>query len=163
MPEAAYWRVSMRPWPFSTVVFRRQLRLGRGVEIAGDLAFQDRRVAFQPQKIIGAARDDLVGDGDLAAHGVDGDQRAVELFGLGELIEQIRDGGDLVGLFGNRELGQGQARIGGIDSALFARCFASFTAALWPERHDLIAIDGKTARRTLDKRKGLKALHTLSA
>ena len=50
-----------------------------------------------------------------------------------------------------------------IDPALFARCFASFTAALWPERHDLIAIDGKTARRTLDKRKGLKARHTLSA
>jgi hypothetical protein len=50
-----------------------------------------------------------------------------------------------------------------IDPALFARCFASFTAALWPERHDLIAIDGKTARRTHDKRKGLKALHTLSA
>ncbi len=50
-----------------------------------------------------------------------------------------------------------------IDPALFARCFESWTAALWPERHDLIAIDGKTARRTHDKRKGLKALHTLSA
>ena len=50
-----------------------------------------------------------------------------------------------------------------IDPALFAGCFESWTAALWPERHDLIAIDGKTARRTHDKRKGLKALHTLSA
>lgn len=50
-----------------------------------------------------------------------------------------------------------------IDPALFARCFESWTAALWPDRHDLIAIDGKTARRTHDKRKGLKALHTLSA
>ena len=50
-----------------------------------------------------------------------------------------------------------------IDPALFARCFESWTAALRPERHDLIAIDGKTARRTHDKRKGLKALHTLSA
>ena len=48
-----------------------------------------------------------------------------------------------------------------IDPALFARCFEGWTAALWPERHDLI--DGKTARRTHDKRKGLKALHTLSA
>jgi hypothetical protein len=35
--------------------------------------------------------------------------------------------------------------------------------ALWPDRHDLIAIDGKTSRRTHDKRKELKALHTLSA
>ena len=34
---------------------------------------------------------------------------------------------------------------------------------LWPGRHILIAIDGKTSRRTHDKRKGLKALHTLSA
>jgi len=50
-----------------------------------------------------------------------------------------------------------------IDPALFARCFEGWTAALWPERHDLIAIDGKTARRTHDRRKGLKALHTLSA
>ena len=39
-----------------------------------------------------------------------------------------------------------------INPTLFARCFESWTAALWPERHDLIAIDGKTARRTHDKR-----------
>lgn len=50
-----------------------------------------------------------------------------------------------------------------IDPILFGRCFESWIAALWPDRHDLIAIDGKTARRTHDKRKGLKALHTLSA
>jgi predicted transposase YbfD/YdcC len=50
-----------------------------------------------------------------------------------------------------------------LDPALFGRCFADWTAQLWPDRHDLIAIDGKTARRTHDRRKGLKALHTLSA
>jgi predicted transposase YbfD/YdcC len=50
-----------------------------------------------------------------------------------------------------------------IDPILFARCFKSWIAALWPGRHDLIAIDGKTARRSHDRRKGLKALHTLSA
>jgi hypothetical protein len=50
-----------------------------------------------------------------------------------------------------------------IDPILFGRCFQSWIAALWPDRHDLIAIDGKTARRTHDRRKGLKALHTLSA
>ena len=47
--------------------------------------------------------------------------------------------------------------------ALFAQCLDSWIASLWPGQHDLIAIDGKTARRTHDKRKGLKALHTLSA
>lgn len=50
-----------------------------------------------------------------------------------------------------------------VDPILFGRCFESWIKALWPERHDLIAIDGKTSRRTHDKRKGLKALHTLSA
>ena len=50
-----------------------------------------------------------------------------------------------------------------IDPVLFARCFEAFVASMWPGRHDFIAIDGKTARRTHDKRRGLKALHTLSA
>jgi predicted transposase YbfD/YdcC len=50
-----------------------------------------------------------------------------------------------------------------IDPLLFGRCFTSWVASLWPGRHDFIAIDGKTSRRTHDHRKGLKALHTLSA
>jgi len=50
-----------------------------------------------------------------------------------------------------------------VDPALFGACFASWIRALWPDRHDLIAIDGKTSRRTHDHRKGIKALHTLSA
>jgi predicted transposase YbfD/YdcC len=50
-----------------------------------------------------------------------------------------------------------------IDPALFRRCFQNWVAALWPERPEFLAIDGKTARRTHDRRKGLKALHTLSA
>jgi predicted transposase YbfD/YdcC len=50
-----------------------------------------------------------------------------------------------------------------IDPALFGRCFDSWVTALWPDRHEFIAIDGKTSRRTHDRRKGLKALHTLSA
>src|SRR3982074_601161 len=50
-----------------------------------------------------------------------------------------------------------------IDPRLFGRCFEDWITALWPDRHDLIAIDGKTARRHHDRRKGLKALHTLSA
>ena len=50
-----------------------------------------------------------------------------------------------------------------IDPQTFASCFEDWIHALWPGRHVLIAIDGKTSRRTHDKRKGLKALHTLSA
>lgn len=50
-----------------------------------------------------------------------------------------------------------------IDPILFKDCFEDWVAAMWPERPDFIAIDGKTARRTHDRRKGAKALHTLSA
>ena len=50
-----------------------------------------------------------------------------------------------------------------VDPILFGSCFKGWIAALWPGRHEFIAIDGKTSRRTHDKRKGLKALHTLSA
>lgn len=50
-----------------------------------------------------------------------------------------------------------------VDPVLFGKCFDDWIAALWPDRHELIAIDGKTARRTHDRRKGLQALHTLSA
>lgn len=56
-----------------------------------------------------------------------------------------------------------RALVNRIDPVLFGACFESWVASLWPDRHDLIAIDGKTSRRTHDKRKGLKALHTLSA
>jgi predicted transposase YbfD/YdcC len=50
-----------------------------------------------------------------------------------------------------------------INPVLFKRCFESWVAAMWPDRPDFIAIDGKTSRRTHDRRKGTKALHTLSA
>jgi hypothetical protein len=56
-----------------------------------------------------------------------------------------------------------QSLVNRVDPVLFGRCFESWIKQLWPDRHDLIAIDGKTSRRTHDKRKGLKALHTLSA
>ena len=56
-----------------------------------------------------------------------------------------------------------RALVNRVDPLLFGRCFESWIAALWPNRHDLIAIDGKTARRTHNRRSGLKALHTLSA
>jgi predicted transposase YbfD/YdcC len=50
-----------------------------------------------------------------------------------------------------------------VDPILFKRCFESWVAATWPDRPEFIAIDGKTARRTHDRRNGTKALHTLCA
>jgi len=40
--------------------------------------------------------DNLVSDFDLATHGVDGDERAFELASLGELVEQLGNGGDFI-------------------------------------------------------------------
>jgi predicted transposase YbfD/YdcC len=56
-----------------------------------------------------------------------------------------------------------RALVNRVDPVLFGCCFNGWIAALWPDRHEFIAIDGKTSRRTHDQRKGLKALHTLSA
>ena len=50
-----------------------------------------------------------------------------------------------------------------VDPVLFASCFEAWVADMWPGQHAFIAIDGKTARRTHDRSKGVKALHTLSA
>jgi predicted transposase YbfD/YdcC len=50
-----------------------------------------------------------------------------------------------------------------IDPDLFAACFSSWVAECWPNRPDLVAIDGKTSRRSHDRKHGQKALHLVSA
>ena len=50
-----------------------------------------------------------------------------------------------------------------IDPDLFAACFSSWVAECWPHCPDLVAIDGKTSRRSHDRRRGQKALHLVSA
>jgi hypothetical protein len=49
------------------------------------------------------------------------------------------------------------------DPQLFVDCFSSWVAACWPDKLDLVAIDGKTSRRTHNRRTGHKALHLVSA
>ena len=50
-----------------------------------------------------------------------------------------------------------------IDPELFAVCFSSWVAECWPDKPDLVAIDGKTSRRSHDHKRELKALHLVSA
>jgi predicted transposase YbfD/YdcC len=50
-----------------------------------------------------------------------------------------------------------------IDPDLFAACFMDWVRACWPEPPDMIAIDGKTVRRSHDRAKGRAALHLVSA
>jgi hypothetical protein len=46
-----------------------------------------------------------------------------------------------------------------IDPDLFMACFTSCVEECWPDKLDLVAIDGKTSRRTHNRKTGQKALH----
>jgi hypothetical protein len=50
-----------------------------------------------------------------------------------------------------------------IDPNLFMDSFTSWVAACWPNKLDLVAVDGKTSRRTHNHKTGRKALHLVSA
>jgi hypothetical protein len=50
-----------------------------------------------------------------------------------------------------------------IDPELFRDCFTSWVAECWPDQPGLVAIDGKTSRRSHNRRTGQKALHLVSA
>lgn len=50
-----------------------------------------------------------------------------------------------------------------IDPGLFSACFSAWVREVWPDRPDLIAIDGKTARRSHNRSVGQGPLHLVSA
>ena len=50
-----------------------------------------------------------------------------------------------------------------LDPDLFSACFMAWVRDWWPAVPDLIALDGKTARRSHDRKAGRKALHLVSA
>ena len=50
-----------------------------------------------------------------------------------------------------------------INPDLFQACFSSWVAECWPDKLDLVAIDGKTSRRSHNRKTGQKPLHLVSA
>ncbi len=50
-----------------------------------------------------------------------------------------------------------------INPALFSACFTSWVRACWPDRPELVAIDGKTSRRSHDRGQDRAPLHLVSA
>lgn len=50
-----------------------------------------------------------------------------------------------------------------VDPDLFSACFRAWVADCWPGRPDLVAIDGKTSRRSHDRKAGKAPLHLVSA
>ncbi len=61
-------------------------------EVVGNQGVQGRVVLLEGQHVVAAPRPDAAGDGSLAAHRVDRDDRAVEV----EDLQQRRDRDDLV-------------------------------------------------------------------
>ena len=50
-----------------------------------------------------------------------------------------------------------------VNPALFSACFTDWVRACWPDHPSLVAIDGKTLRRSHDRRQDQSALHLVSA
>lgn len=50
-----------------------------------------------------------------------------------------------------------------VNPHLFSACFTDWVRACWPDRLDLVAIDGKTSRRSHDRAAGQAPLHLVSA
>jgi predicted transposase YbfD/YdcC len=50
-----------------------------------------------------------------------------------------------------------------VDPGLFSAAFTSWVRATWPDRPDLVAIDGKTSRRSHDRSADKAPLHLVSA
>jgi predicted transposase YbfD/YdcC len=50
-----------------------------------------------------------------------------------------------------------------LDATIFQRCFVTWVSSITGVSADVIAIDGKTSRRSADKRKGKTAIHMVSA
>jgi len=50
-----------------------------------------------------------------------------------------------------------------LDPALFSACFTAWVRESWPDRPELIAIDGKTSRRSHNRAAGTAPLHLVSA
>jgi predicted transposase YbfD/YdcC len=50
-----------------------------------------------------------------------------------------------------------------VNPALFSACFTDWVRACWPDRPELVAIDGKTLRRSHDRSVDQPALHLVSA
>src|SRR5215213_10024635 len=53
--------------------------------------------------------------------------------------------------------------INALDPALFKTCFVAWVEGLREVEPDIVAIDGKTSRRTHNRRKGREPLHLVSA
>jgi hypothetical protein len=110
----------MRPCPFSiSASLTTSSFCQNGVEIIGDLGFERWLIALEGEQVVSLVFNDLIGDGDLTAHSVDGHQRSFELFGFGHVVEKFRNGRDFI--LGHAELSEDEPGIGRIGAQSMER------------------------------------------
>ncbi len=78
------------------------------VEEEGDVGMQGGLIALEGEQVVAALIDDLPGDLAMAAHRIDGDDRALERMHF----QQLRDCGDLVRLAIDGQLAEHEALVG---------------------------------------------------
>ena len=110
-----------------------------------DIFAQRALITLQGQDIIGFLVHDLLGDGTLATHRVDGDDGAFDVHHL----EQLGNGDDLVGLFGDLDLSEHQALTRGEGRDHVDCCFSAFLMVRSAQR---LAIDRDHIRRNAGQR-----------
>jgi hypothetical protein len=118
-----------------------------GTEVVGDLGFEGWLVALESEQVFGLMFHDLASDRDLAADGVDRDQRSLKLTGFSQVVEEFGNRGDFIGFLGHAELSWDQSGIARVDSTALsslgncnvllngfgARCYGTDDA---PVEHD---------------------------
>jgi len=100
-----------------------------------DILAQRALVAFEGEDVIGLLVEDFLGDVALAAHGVDGDDGAVDR----QHIEKRRDGDDLVGFVRHFDLAEHEA-LARRESGHHVDC--GFSASLVGGAARRLAVDG---------------------
>jgi hypothetical protein len=102
----------MRPWSPSVVSWLARVPAGASSKKRrADLLGERRPVVLEREEVVGALAADRPGDVGLAAHGVDGDERTLEL----EPRQEQRDRIDLVRLLGHGLLAEHQPARPGRD------------------------------------------------
>src|SRR5258708_3388757 len=109
-----------------------------------DILAQRALVAFEGEDVIGLLVEDFLGDVALAAHGVDGDDGALDR----QHVEKRRDGDDLVGLVRHFDLAEHEALARREGRHHMDRGFSAFLVGGAAQR---LTVDGDHIRRHADQ------------
>src|SRR3954471_2830581 len=108
------------------------------VEMLDDSLVAQRVIGLETQQVVGPARQDLLGDGGLAAHGVQRHDAVLQR----KLIQQFRDRGDLVGRLMDATLARHEALL----AQALTRCKGDRSPLRSNERRSVLPSMATTSR-----------------